>query len=79
MSLVLRSPKVFGLLSGLVLPPLVTKLVLEPMFIQKKYDEIDDIKYNIDYMGWHVRNLEEKRGVNEDKFYVPDSYFQGRY
>lgn len=66
MSLVIKSPATIGLLSGLVLPPLVTKFILEPKFVQRKYDEIRNIKYNIEYLGWHVRVLEEASGINEE-------------
>lgn len=78
MSLV-RSPVVVGLLAGLAVPPVVTKLVLEPSIIQSKYDEIDNIKHDLDYIGWHVRNLEESRGWKAEDVYVPTSYFQGRW
>lgn len=68
-----------GFISGLIVPPVVTKMVLEPIFIQRKYEEIDNIKLDVDYIGWHVRNLEEERGMKEEEVYVPVSYFQGRY
>lgn len=75
MSLVIKSPATIGLLSGLVLLPLVTKFILEPKFVQRKYDEIRNIKHNIEYLGWHVRVLEEASGINEDKFYSPVGVF----
>lgn len=75
MSLVIKSPATIGLLSGLILPPLVTKFILEPKFVQRKYDEIRNIKYNIEYLGWHVRGLEEASGFKEDKFYSPVGVF----
>ncbi|CUM54422.1 uncharacterized protein AC631_04373 [Debaryomyces fabryi] len=75
MSLVIKSPATIGLLSGLVLPPLLAKFVLEPIFIQRKYDEVQNLKYNVEYLGWHVRGLEEASGFKEDKFYSPLSLF----
>lgn len=75
----LRSYPVLGAIAGLSIPPLATKLVLQPYFIDSKYDEIDDIKHDLDHIGWHVRNLEEIKGVQKDDIYVPVSYFQGRY
>ncbi|CAK7901009.1 hypothetical protein CAAN1_06S01948 [[Candida] anglica] len=78
MSFLLKTP-ISGLLTGLMVPPVLTKLVLEPVLIQKKYDEIDKIKHDLDFVGWHVRNLEESYGFKEADVYIPVSYFQGRY
>ncbi|KAK7686954.1 hypothetical protein QCA50_010035 [Cerrena zonata] len=61
----------FGLLAGLSIPPIITKVVLVPSLIQSKYDEIDSIKHDLDYIGWHVRNMEEVKGYKEDDIYVP--------
>ncbi|ODV67966.1 hypothetical protein HYPBUDRAFT_152670 [Hyphopichia burtonii NRRL Y-1933] len=79
MSFITKSPVVLGLLAGLSVPPIITKVVLVPSLIQSKYDEIDSIKHDLDYIGWHVRNMEEVKGYKEDDIYVPVSYFQGRY
>ncbi|EGV63821.1 hypothetical protein CANTEDRAFT_113855 [Yamadazyma tenuis ATCC 10573] len=79
MSSIFTSRVTFGLIAGLSIPPLVTKFVLEPYFIHTKFNEIDDIKHDIDHIGWHVRNLEELKGLKGDDVYVPVSYFQGRY
>lgn len=78
MSLVIKSSTTIGLLSGLVLPPLVMKFILEPRIVQIKYDEIRNIKYNIEYLGWHVRGLEEAKGFEEDNVYVPVSLLSGQ-
>ena len=78
MSLV-KTTTLIGLISGLALPPIFTKTVLFPFLIQSKYDEIDTIKHNLDYIGWNVRNMEEQQGYKGDEVYVPVSYFQGHY
>ncbi|CAH6721912.1 hypothetical protein CLIB1444_07S05248 [[Candida] jaroonii] len=79
MSSIIRRPIILGLLSGLAVPPLATKFFLQPYIIDSKYNEIDALKYDLDTIGWHVRNLEEFKGVKEEDIYVPVSYFQGRY
>lgn len=76
---VLKSYTFMGFIGGLCVPPVATKLVLQPYFIDSKYNEIDDIKHDLDHIGWHVRNLEEIKGIKSDDVYVPVSYFQGRY
>lgn len=68
-----------GFLAGLALPPVLTKLVLHPLLIESKFDEVDSIKHDLDYIGWHVRMREEEKGVQFDSLYVPVSYYQGRY
>lgn len=73
MSLIIKSPATIGLLGGLALPPLITKFILEPKFVQSKFDEVNNIKYNIEYLGWHVRELEEAKGFRDDSTYVPVS------
>lgn len=78
MSLI-RSPAAIGLFTGLALPPLVSKLFLQPLLVQAKYDEIDSIKLDLDHLGWQLRILEETSGLKEEDVYIPTSYFQGRY
>lgn len=78
MPILFKTP-ITGFLAGLALPPLITKLWVQPALIQAKFDEIDKIKNDIDHAGWHVRNMEEQYGVKEDEIYVPISYFQGHY
>ncbi|KAK6456956.1 uncharacterized protein RJT20DRAFT_127060 [Scheffersomyces xylosifermentans] len=63
-----------GLLSGLALPPLLTRFLLVPSIRQQKVDEIRHLKYQIDYMGWHVRELEEIKGYKEEDTYVPITF-----
>lgn len=79
MSFVLNKVTVVGLLAGLVVPPVLTKLILEPSFIHSKFDEIDNIKSDLDHIGWHVRNLEESKGLKGEEVYIPTTYFQARY
>lgn len=73
------APKSFtwGLLLGLVIPPILTKTVVQPLLIQRWLDDIDDIKRDLDYLGWHVRNQEQQRGYKDEDVYIPVSYFQG--
>lgn len=76
---VFRSYPMMGLLAGLTVPPIATKFILQPYFVDSKYDEIDAIKHDLDHMGWLVRNLEEIKGLPTEEVYVPVSYFQARY
>lgn len=71
--------QVLAFVAGLAVPPLLTALIFQPYFIQSRFDEIDSIKYDMDYVGWHIRLLEEKKGITGDALYVPTSYYQGRY
>lgn len=76
MSSILKSKSAIGFVTGLLVPPVLTKVLLEPVFVQRKYDEIDGLKHLLDYIGWHVRNLEESNGYDSNAMYVPVSYFQ---
>lgn len=75
-SIIFKAP-VTGLLAGLALPPLITKLLLQPAIIQSKYDEIDSLKHEVDFAGWKVRTMEEGYGLQEAEVYVPSSYHEG--
>lgn len=68
-----------GLIAGLSVPPILTKTIFLPYFIESRFYEIDDIKHDLDTIGWKVRNLEEIEGWKEDDIYTPVSYFQPRY
>ncbi|KAK6199277.1 uncharacterized protein RJT21DRAFT_121587 [Scheffersomyces amazonensis] len=68
-----------GLLTGLAVPPLLTKFVLFPVFVQSKYDEINTIKQELEFVGWNVRHLEEDRGLEENELYVPRSHYKASY
>lgn len=73
------SKSLLGFVTGCIVPPLVTKLFVKPVMIDAKFEEIDDLKHDLDNMGWHVRNLEEMKGYKDEDVYTPVSYFQGRY
>ncbi|KAG2736740.1 hypothetical protein G9P44_000830 [Scheffersomyces stipitis] len=72
-------PGLYGLFTGAVLPPIVTRFWLVPSINQEQFDDINRLKFQIDHMGWHIRELEERKGVTEDQIYVPDSYYQYGY
>lgn len=70
---------VSGFVIGLATPPILTKLVLQPLLIDSKFDEVDSIKHDLDYLGWNIRMRQQEHGVAPDALYVPTSYYQGRY
>lgn len=73
------SRQVLGFLAGLALAPLVTKFVLEPLYIQSLYDEVDSIHHDLDYLGWKVRLREQEKGLKAEELYVPTLYYQARF
>ncbi|ODV78718.1 uncharacterized protein CANTADRAFT_272611 [Suhomyces tanzawaensis NRRL Y-17324] len=73
MSALLKTPTAIGLLTGLALPPIIARFVVFPAYVQSKYDDVDDLKHNVNYLGWHVKLLEEAQGLSESEVLVPIS------
>lgn len=71
--------QIVGLVTGLAVPPIITKFILHPVLVESKYNEVDSLKHDLDYLGWNVRLREQEHGVASEALYVPTSYFQGRY
>lgn len=61
---------------GLTVPPILTLSVLKPYLIPSHIGEIDLIKQEMEFVGWHIRNLEEKVGIAGDALYTPTGYHQ---
>lgn len=72
-------PIAIGLLTGLAIPPIITLYVILPKHMKKTYNDIDALKNNLEFLGWHVRELQELRGFKEEEIYMPDSYYQHGY
>ena len=63
---------------GSILPPVLTKLVLQPMYLPKPiFDEINALRTEMDQVGWIIRHEEESRGLSGDALYAPTSLYQG--
>lgn len=79
MAHLLRSPPAIGLLFGMAIPPAVTKMYLEPSLIHQQFRDLDELRHTLDYIGWHVRTMEESRGFKDEDIYIPATYYQGHY
>lgn len=75
----LTRPFFTGLFFGLIVPPVLTKIVVKPKWIDTKFDEAEDIRHEIDHIGWHIRHLQEEKGFKEAELFTPTTYYQDLY
>lgn len=68
-----------GFAAGSITVPLATKYVLRPLLVDYKYIEVDEIKHDMDFVGWNIRMLQENSGVRHEDLYIPTSYYQPRH
>lgn len=78
MSLLAR-PFFTGLGLGLVTAPIIAAVYVKPKWTIEKFDEVSDIRHEIDHLGWHIRHLQEESGFGENDLYTPATYFQDLY
>lgn len=65
-----------GFVTGLAVPPIITAFVLRPLLIQTHFAEINSIQNEMDFVGWHIRHMEEAKGITGDALYTPTSLYQ---
>ena len=51
-----------GLVAGSIITPIVTKVFIVPLYFDSQiHKEIHYIQQEMEYVGWHIRHLEEER------------------
>ncbi|KGU25474.1 hypothetical protein MGI_04378 [Candida albicans P75016] len=65
-----------GLVAGSIITPIVTKVFIVPLYFDSQiHKEIHYIQQEMEYVGWHIRHLEEEKGFQEEELYQPATYY----
>ena len=65
-----------GLLAGSIVTPIITRFFIVPFYFDSQiHKEIHYIQQELDYVGWHIRHLEEDKGFKDDELYRPATYY----